>query len=178
MWPLFPLYPHPQSPSSHSLRSTCALTFLWHILSQGLRTHPLLQCSSPDVHMTCWGLHSNVTPSVTTRAVDPTTPTCLHPHMVRSRLCLVFSLGPDALQHIWFIYLFCCHYPVQQPREHSGVATYISVCVYGVGVWCAVVTNAIINCARSLFIRLLSTITYSLVVWMTLKLRILLISGE
>lgn len=32
------------------------------LLSQGLCTHPLLQCSSPDVHMMCWGLHSNVTP--------------------------------------------------------------------------------------------------------------------
>lgn len=30
MWSLFPLYPHPQPPSFHSLRSSCAFTFLWH----------------------------------------------------------------------------------------------------------------------------------------------------
>lgn len=96
-------------------------------------------------------LGSNVTssmmPSLTTWSIISTASLASTLEYLRSCLCLLFSPALNTIQHTILIYLTCCHDPVPQSSEHSRTETHISVW----GSLCANVTNAIINCALSLY---------------------------
>lgn len=184
MWPLFHLYPHPQLllPIGHYILAVPLCSSGTH-LPQGLCTYSslCLKCSSPNAHMTyilprswlkCHLLH-DAFPDHSIYHFNGLPASS--PARLRSCPCLFFSpLALNTIQHIVLIYRGCCHDPVHPSSDHSGIETHIFVW----GLLRANVTNAVVNCARSLFILMLSTITKSLVVGMTLKLGMLLVSGE